>query len=481
MLFNSFAFLGFLTLVVAAYYVLPHRWRWLLLLLASSYFYSTFQPAYLLLLVYAAGVAYLVGLGLAGRGGTRSGRLLLTLGIIGELSVLALFKYANFLAESVEGALGWLAIAAEPIALPRLEFLLPAGLSFYVFSAISYLVDVKRGVMPPERHLGKLALYIAFFPKLLAGPIERAGPFLKQLEEKVRFDPETVTFGLQLLLWGMFKKVVIADRLAAFVDAGFNSPDFQSPVTVLVAVYFYAFQIYCDFSGYSDMAIGASALFGIKLMENFRRPYFATSVPEFWSRRWHISLMAWFRDYVYIPLGGNRVAKARWYANIMIVFMISGLWHGASWTFVVWGGLNGLYQIFYFVLSGVRARLAAALPDWVWNTLALLITFHLITFSWIFFRADSIAQAWAVVGRIQGALVQMPTLLGAYPWTGEFWLALGLIATLIGMEALDEKRGLWQWLAERPLAVRWGFYYAVLGCLAIIGQWGLSEFVYMRF
>jgi len=290
-LFNSFAFLGFLTLVVAAYYVLPHRWRWLLLLLASSYFYSTFQPAYLLLLVYAAGVAYLVGLGLAGRGGTRSGRLLLTLGIIGELSVLALFKYANFLAESVEGALGWLAIAAEPIALPRLEFLLPAGLSFYVFSAISYLVDVKRGVMPPERHLGKLALYIAFFPKLLAGPIERAGPFLKQLEEKVRFDPETVTFGLQLLLWGMFKKVVIADRLAAFVDAGFNSPDFQSPVTVLVAVYFYAFQIYCDFSGYSDMAIGASALFGIKLMENFRRPYFATSVPEFWSRRWHISLM----------------------------------------------------------------------------------------------------------------------------------------------------------------------------------------------
>ncbi|WP_173931765.1 MBOAT family O-acyltransferase [Chelativorans sp. Marseille-P2723] len=481
MLFNSFAFLGFLALVVAAYYVLPHRWRWLLLLVASGYFYSTFQPAYLLLLAYATGVAYLVGLGLTGRGGTRFGRILLALGVIGELSVLALFKYFDFLAASIEGAFGWLALSAEPIALPRLEFLLPAGLSFYVFSAISYLVDVRRGSIPPERHFGKLALYIAFFPKLLAGPIERAGPFLAQLEQKARFEPAVFTFGLQLLLWGMFKKVVIADRLAAFVDAGFSSPDFQSPATVLVAVYFYAFQIYCDFSGYSDMAIGASALFGIKLMENFRRPYFAKSVPEFWSRRWHISLMAWFRDYVYIPLGGNRVSTARWYANVMIVFLISGLWHGANWTFVVWGGLNGLYQIVYLMLGGLRTRVAALLPAWLWNTLAVLLTFHLITLSWIFFRADSFAQAWAVIGRIQGSLLQMPTLLAAHPWTGEFWLALGLIVFLIGFEALDEKRGLWQWLEKRPVALRWGFYYTVLACLVVVGQWGLSEFVYMRF
>jgi alginate O-acetyltransferase complex protein AlgI len=479
-LFNSFTFLTFLGLVVA-FYIVPHRWRWALLLVASCYFYSTFQPAYLLLLAYAAGVAYLVGLALPGREASRSGRLILALGIIGELSVLGLFKYFNFLAGSLESALGWLGAIPEPFILPRLEFLLPVGLSFYVFSAISYLMDVSRGRITPERHFGKLALYVAFFPKLLAGPIERAGPFLAQLGERVRFDPAIFAFGLQLLIWGLFKKVVIADRLAAFVNAGFSNPDFQSPVTVLVAVYFYAFQIYCDFSGYSDMAIGAAALFGIRLMENFRRPYFSRSVPEFWSRRWHISLMAWFRDYLYIPLGGNRVSQPRWYANLLAVFLVSGLWHGANWTFVVWGALNGFYQILYLLLGGARTRLASLMPAWLWNCLAILLTFHLIVFSWIFFRAESFAQAWAVIGRIQGALLQMPVLMANHPWTSGFWIALGLIVFLLAVEALDELRGLWIWLASRPVPLRWGFYYVVLGCLVVVGQWSLSEFVYMRF
>ena len=243
--------------------------------------------------------------------------------------------------------------------MPRLNLLLPVGLSFYTFSAISYMIDVERGTIAAERHLGRFALYVAFFPKLLAGPIERAGSFLKQLTRPVSFDAVLVAGGLQLMLLGLFKKVVIADRLAEFVDPGFANPALQSPVTVLIAVYFYAFQIYCDFSGYSDIAIGAAAVLGIRLMENFRRPYFAASVPEFWGRRWHISLMQWFRDYLYIPLGGNRVARPRWYLNQMIVFLVSGLWHGANWTFVVWGALNGAYQIAYFMTAGIRGAAAA--------------------------------------------------------------------------------------------------------------------------
>jgi alginate O-acetyltransferase complex protein AlgI len=301
------------------------------------------------------------------------------------------------------------------------------------------------------------------------------------LREGVRFDAGQLTFGLQLLLWGLFKKVVIADRLAEFVNAGFTNPEFQSPINLIVAVYFYAFQIYCDFSGYSDMAIGLAAILGYRLMENFRRPYFSRSIPEFWSQRWHISLARWFRDYIYIPMGGNRVSTPRWYFNQMTVFFVSGLWHGANLTFVVWGLLNGFYQVLYYVLRRPREALGLRLPTWLWGALGLLTTFHLVLLSWVFFRAESIGQAMAILTKIWTSLGMLPMLAGSYAWTGEFWLAVGLIATLILVELLDEFRSLWDWLARRPKALRWGFYYAVLGCLALFGQWGMSQFVYMQF
>jgi D-alanyl-lipoteichoic acid acyltransferase DltB (MBOAT superfamily) len=481
MLFNSFAFLGFFAVVAILYYAAPVRWRWVWLLIASYYFYSTFQLGYLLLLAYATLVAYAVGWLAAGRRGTTAGKWLIAGGVVGELAVLAVFKYFNFFASSLESALGGLGVFSEALALPRLGFLLPAGLSFYTFSAISYIVDAYRGTIPAERHLGRLALYIAFFPKLLAGPIERAKPFLEQIVKPVGFDAALATLGLQLMLWGLFKKVVIADRLAAFVDAGFANPSFESPVTLLIAVYFFAFQIYCDFSGYSDIAIGAAAVLGIRLMENFRRPYFAQTVPEFWSTRWHISLMRWFRDYIYIPMGGNRVSTVRWYANQMTVYLISGLWHGANWTFVAWGALNGLYQVGYFALAGVREPLARVMPAWLWSALSILLTFHLILLSWVFFRAASIADAWTVITRIFASVGDMPGLLAGYPWTGGFWLALGLIVVMLLVELLDELRDLWAWLGARPMALRWGFFYLLIGCLLVIGQWNLSEFVYMQF
>src|SRR5690625_1158486 len=283
MLPNSLAFLGFFGVVAVTYYLIAARWRWALLLFACAYFYSTFDPLYLILLLFATLVAYSATLLLERTRGGTTGKWVMAIGVILQLSVLVLFKYADFFLESIEPAFRGLGLLSEATALPRLEFLLPVGLSFYTFSCISYIVDVYRGVLPAERHLGKAALYVAFFPKLLAGPIERAKPFLEQINRPSAFKAAAVAGGLQLLLWGMFKKVVIADRLAPLVDAAFQTPAFQSPVALLVAVYLYAFQIYCDFSGYSDMAIGAAGILGIRLLPNFRRPYLSASIPASWS------------------------------------------------------------------------------------------------------------------------------------------------------------------------------------------------------
>jgi len=475
MQFNSFAFLGFFAVLAMVYYLAPQRWRWPLLLVASYYFYSQFQLTYVLLLAYSTLIAYGVGLWLAR---TRS-KPMLILGIVLQLAVLVLFKYVDFFAGLVEA--GWGPFTTTAFALPRLGWLLPAGLSFFVFSAISYMVDVYRGTLPAERHLGHFALYVAFFPKLVAGPIERAAPFLEQLRAGAVFNAPQVTFGLQMLLWGLFKKVVIADRLAEFVNAGFTNPEFQSPINLIVAVYFYAFQIYCDFSGYSDIAIGLAAILGFRLMENFRRPYFSRSIPEFWSQRWHISLARWFRDYLYIPMGGNRVARPRWYLNQMTVFLVSGLWHGANLTFIVWGALNGLYQVLYSVFARPREAVGSRLPGPLWGAIGIITTFHLVLVSWIFFRAESVGQAMAIISKIWSGLSMLPMLWPSYNWSGEFWLSVGLILVLLLIEALDEFRSLWTWLARRPTPIRWGFYYALLGCLVVFGQWGLSQFVYMQF
>jgi D-alanyl-lipoteichoic acid acyltransferase DltB (MBOAT superfamily) len=271
-------------------------------------------------------------------------KILLVAAAVVSLIPLVVFKYFDFLANSLNDffAIGQ-AGSSAPIA--KLNLILPVGLSFFTFSCLSYLFDVYRGKLPAETHVGRLALYISFFPKLLAGPIERATAFLPQILKPVRFDPALVTPGLQQCS-GVCSKIVIADRLAVFVDATYQHPEFSSPVALVIATYFFAFQIYCDFSGYSDIAIGAARVLGFNLMENFRRPYLAKSVPEFWGKdRWHISLSQWFRDYMYFPMGGSRVSKPRMYFNQMAVFLVSGLWHGANWTFVVWGALNGAYQI----------------------------------------------------------------------------------------------------------------------------------------
>lgn len=483
MLLNSLAFLGFFAAAVVAYYVTPRRFRWVFLLVASYYFYSTYDPRYLILLAAMTGVAYAGALAVERLGASPWRRAVLGSAIVLELAALVAFKYFDFLMGSLEPTLSGLGVVSDAIALPRLEFLLPVGLSFYSFSCVSYLVDVHRGVLPAERHLGLLAVYVSFFPKLVAGPIERAEPFLRQLAAGRSFHASNISAGAQIMLWGLFKKVVIADRLATMVDPAFSSPAFQSPATLVVAIYFYAFQIYCDFSGYSDMAIGAARIMGFRLGDNFARPYLSRNPAEFWSSRWHISLARWFKDYMYIPMGGSRVSKPRWYFNQMAVFMVSGLWHGANWTFVVWGALNGIYQIGFVMSKGLRSWFGRPLKrlDGVVHVASVLLTFHLIAISWVFFRADTVSQAWTVLTRVATSLGEVPGGLARYDWTSEALLAIGSIVVLIVVEVFDERHPLRRRLARQPTVVRWGAYYALVFSLIALGVWNMNEFVYMQF
>ncbi|MBM3772426.1 MAG: MBOAT family protein [Acidimicrobiia bacterium] len=477
MLFNSFSFLGFLAVLVIAFYASPHRSRWMLLLAASFLNYALFRVEYVLLLLAVTLVGYIGALAIGrvdeARSTTRRRRLMFSVVLV--LGLLFVNKYADFTIDSVNAILG-------RTALPRLDLAVAAGLSFYAFSCVSYLVNVFRGRLEAVGHFGKFALYIAFFPKLLAGPIERARPFLSQLESPLRFDAPRVTGGLQLVLWGLFKKVVIADRLAPLVDAAYRSPAFASPADLLLATYFFAFQLYCDFSGYSDIAIGTSRMLGVDLLENFRRPYLSTSVREFWSERWHISLSAWFRDYLYIPLGGSRVSVWRAHLNVLIVFLVSGLWHGANWTFVVWGGLNGLYQVGGGALSRLRGGMGRrphkARPG---RLVGILVTFHLVLVTWVFFRASSLGDAITVISRVGAAGGSLPRLLVARLYDPAVQLVVALICILLIVEAFDDLQSMWARLDARPIYVRWAAYYALLAMLLVLGNWNLTQFVYMQF
>jgi D-alanyl-lipoteichoic acid acyltransferase DltB (MBOAT superfamily) len=306
----------------------------------------------------------------------------------------------------------------------------------------------------------------------------------------LRTDPAKVVLACQLVGWGLVKKVVIADNLAPVVDRTFAIAAYASPIDLLIAVYFFSFQIYCDFSGYADIAIGVSLLFGLQLMENFRRPYLARSTAEFWAERWHISLGRWFRDYLYIPLGGGRAGPWRRALNVMVVFVVSGLWHaglgyGVGWTFLVWGALNGAYQWAGIATQGVWRRVGQRLPRLARSApltvLRVLLTFHLIAFAWIFFRAKSIAEAWGIVAKIGANLADVPSLVAHFPFTPEHALGAALIALLVVVEIVDERRPIVQRLAAAPAALRWAVGYAGIFALLLLGRWQAREFIYMQF
>ncbi|MEL6614651.1 MAG: MBOAT family O-acyltransferase, partial [Bacteroidota bacterium] len=398
MLFNSLAFAVFFPLAVLGYFLTPQRGRWAWLLAASYIFYAWWRVDYLLLIAFSTLVDYGAALGM-GRQNERRKRLpFLLLSLTSNLGLLFVFKYYGFFADSVAAVLG---MAGRDVTFSGLDILLPVGISFYTFQTLAYTIDVFRGRQEPERHLGIFALYVSFFPQLVAGPIERSQHLLPQFRQEYAPDRARMASGLRMMLWGLVMKCVVADRLAPYVDTVYSAPEAFGGAATWMATYAFAFQIYADFAGYSLVAIGAARVLGFDLMQNFARPYFSKSISEFW-RRWHISLSSWFRDYLYIPLGGNRVSRARFYTNILIVFAVSGLWHGAAWPFVIWGALHGLYLIIGAATGAARDRLWArvgpqavagvrasgvALGDGVQRWVRVFITFHLAVFAWVFFRA----------------------------------------------------------------------------------------------
>jgi alginate O-acetyltransferase complex protein AlgI len=465
MLFNSSQYLLFLPLVVMAYFLIPHRFRWILLLAASYYFYACWRLEYLFLIAGTTLIDYGMGLAIA-RTTQRPRRLLfLCTSLTINLTLLFVFKYFDFFSHSIRAAFDAVNVT---IAAPELNLLLPVGISFYTFQSIAYVVEVYRGKVQPERHLGLFAAYISFFPQLVAGPIERPYHLLPQFHERHRPDFQRMTRALNLIALGFFKKVVIADRCAVYVEEVFSlSAEWGFWATALGVVLF-AFQIYCDFSGYSDIAIGSARLMGFDLMQNFDRPYRARSISEFW-RRWHISLSTWFRDYVYLPLGGNRRSPLRNHLNVMLTFLASGLWHGANWTFVIWGAFHGALLVCERQLGWDKK---AAKPTFRFS----FFTFPLVCIGWIFFRSENMAM----VGHIFRNLVdfsQGPASMVIRSSTNA--LGSGSFAVLCFCMALFFLSG----LLPRDLKLRYNLLYLVLISLVILflGKNTGNEFIYFQF
>jgi alginate O-acetyltransferase complex protein AlgI len=399
MLFNSINFAFFFVIVTFLYFVSKHKYRWFILLASSCYFYMAFVPIYILILGFTIVVDYFAGIFLENNRGKYK-KLFLIASLMANIGVLCIFKYYNFLNNNLSILLHGVGYHNP---LPYLSILLPIGLSFHTFQAMSYTIEVYRGNQKAERNFGIYALYVMFYPQLVAGPIERPQNLIHQFYEKHDFEYTMVVEGLKQMLWGFFKKIVIADRLALYVNAVYSNSSHHTGLTLMVATIFFAFQIYCDFSGYSDIAIGVAKIMGFKLMTNFNRPYFSRNISEFW-KRWHISLSTWFKDYLYIPLGGNRVSIPRLYFNIFFVFLISGLWHGANWTFIVWGALNGFYLIFAIITQNLKDTINKKIGLRNFSKfnqfLNILITFILTCFAWIFFRANNITHAVNIIKKI---------------------------------------------------------------------------------
>jgi D-alanyl-lipoteichoic acid acyltransferase DltB (MBOAT superfamily) len=478
MYFNSDEFLIFFAIVVVGYFASPQRARWALLLVASYVFYAFWRVDYLILLLVSTGVDYVVGRVIPRAHTQRRRRLLLLASLTTNLGLLFSFKYFDFFNDAARQLFARFGL---PYSIPDLDVLLPVGISFYTFQTLSYTIDVYRRKREPETHLGIFALYVSFFPQLVAGPIERSTHLLPQLRRHVDVDYDRITSGLKLMLWGFFKKLVIADRVGLYVDRVYGQPGEFQGLTVLVAIYLFAFQVFCDFSGYSDIAIGAARVLGFDLMQNFTRPYWARSISDFW-RRWHISLMTWFRDYLYIPLGGNRVAAWRWHYNVLIVFVVSGLWHGANWTFLVWGAIHGALVVASNLTAGLRAKVGLDRFPRFATAWRIVFNFNLVCFAHIFFRASSLGDAFSL---IQSLFTFSPD---AWSLAG---LGLGIeglgaaVAALLAMEAVhafqETGRSVEDALAAWPTWQRWSAYYAVIFATLAFGVFDGTQFIYFQF
>lgn len=506
MLFNSIKFLCFFPIAASLYFfcihVLKKNWiNQLLLLVASLYFYMCWHPAYVILILISILITWYSGILLEGNKKEYK-KIILAISLISNLAILFFFKYCNFFTASIK-------IFAEsfnlPIRIPRFNILLPVGISFYTFQALGYSIDVYNEKIKAERNIITYALFVTFFPQLVAGPIERSGNLLDQFKVNHEFDYDRVTDGLKLAAWGMFKKVVIADTLAIYVDRVYNDINTHGNIAAALATFFFAFQILCDFSGYSDIAIGTAKVLGFNLMQNFRRPYFAKTIGDFW-RRWHISLSSWFKDYVYIPLGGNKVSAGRYYFNILLTFLISGLWHGAGWNFVFWGLLHGTALVISNSTDSIRKciRLQIKINEktTVYKIWQILCTWLFVYITWVFFRSHSIRDALIILHKIiyfpaDIFAVLKAVMTGTFALGGGFFnnITLGmsklqflklflLIGILLINDILARKKSMLIRVKTFPFLIRWIGYYALV--LSIFFTWlGTtsvnSQFIYFQF
>ncbi len=503
MLFNSFEYVLFFPLAVGLYFLavrfIKRNWfTQLLLLVYSLFFYMRWNPAYLALILASVLITWLSGLLMENRSLFYK-RLIVFLSLVTNLGILFFFKYYNFFADLVSR---FATLARIEVSVPELYVLLPVGISFYTFQALGYTLDVYKGKVKSEKNIVTYALFVTFFPQLVAGPIERTGHLLPQFKVNHSFDPVRVADGLKLIVWGLFKKVT-ADRLADFINPVYSNAEAPAYIS-LMAIFLFSFQILCDFSGYSDVAIGSARVLGFDLMTNFRRPYFARSVSDFW-RRWHISLSTWFKDYLYFPLGGSRVSRPHHYLNLMITFLVSGLWHGASLNFILWGGLHGLFQIAGHFTKNIRTRirtLAGIREEWIWFSVwQRLATFFLITFTWVFFRMRSFRSAvrllrsvflnapgdmyrGAVVFATQGPVSFVNGLMQDLPAGFQLHhlvIVLVNIVLLLVSDLLQRKKNGIERVRTFPLALRFSLYVSLSLFVLMLGVFGEEQFIYFQF
>lgn len=492
MLFNSIDFLIFFPVVIMIFFIIPRKLRCIWLLAASYYFYMSWNPKYAILIASSTLVTYLSGIGISAVTKKASydnerkqlyKKIIVAASLIFNLGILFVFKYAGFFLENIYSVMNLLGFQ---ITEHRLDLLLPVGISFYTFQALSYTIDVYREKVDAERNIIKYALFVSFFPQLVAGPIERTSNLLTQIrkiETESRFDFENVRSGLLLMFWGLFQKLVIADRAALLVNTVYDNYTAYGFLSITAASIAFAFQVYCDFDGYTNIARGAARVLGIRLIKNFRQPYLASNIQDFW-RRWHVSLTSWFTDYLYIPLGGSRRGTKRQLLNVLIVFTVSGLWHGASWNFVAWGFLHAIYQC-----AGILRRkyskdktTTSSFMQGLWKR---LITFVLVDIAWIFFRANDMAMA-------RGIFVQMLTHPGVSslfhmgPNTVNMIVLLAGLIVLLIVDVMHENNiSVFEFVYKKPVCFRWILYLLLIWSCIMFGIYGISytssQFIYFQF
>ncbi|MBQ7500090.1 MAG: MBOAT family protein [Clostridia bacterium] len=488
MIFNSLTFVVFFIAVAVSYYLVPHKLRYPHLLAASLIFYMWSDPASVIWLAITTLVTWFAGI-LIGSGKSKSSKKTwLIISLVINFGILFVFKYFNLFGEGVNALFGLLGSKYE---IARSSLAAPIGISFYTFQAVGYTIDVYRGKKEPQKNLLKYSVFVSFFPVILSGPIQRSDVLMPQLEEYHKFDYGLVTSGLKLCTMGLFKKIVVADTIAVYVNNVFGNIDAYDGFGLIVASILFTLQIYCDFSGYSDIAIGVARILGFRLGKNFDHPYFSTSIKDFW-KRWHISLSSWFGSYLYIPLGGNRCSKARKYFNIMVTFLVSGIWHGASLTFIVWGALHGVYRVFGEITLPLREKIHKAVhydkAKRLKKAVSIFITFSLVSFAWIFFKASDIGDAFRFVGRLftfnEGFgsrsyfFTELKNIFGE---RREMYLSAIVLPTFLFVSVFDHFKPLGAFISRRPQFIRFLIYLFAILFIAIFARPDMQDFIYVQF